>query len=112
MNPETNQNNQNYDELINQLLQKHIFDKEAQSGVNQNDNKAEIQGIKAPASDINTSQDNTNEVQDEDSVQDQAIDNNPNMDQNRADKLTVANQNPNEVDPDEIANREINTASL
>ena len=96
MNPETNQNNQNYDELINQLLQKHIFDKQAQSGINNN-------------------QDNTPEVKDEDSeetVQDQDIDNNPNMDQNRADKLTVANQNPNEVDPDEIANREINTASL
>jgi hypothetical protein len=96
MNPEINQNNQNYDELINQLLQKHIFDKEAQSSINNN-------------------QDNTPEVKDEDSeetVQDQDIDNNPNMDQNRADKLTVANQNPNEVDPDEIANREINTASL
>lgn len=96
MNPEINQNNQNYDELINQLLQKHIFDKHAQNGINNN-------------------QDNTPEVKDEDSeetVQDQDIDNNPNMDQNRADKLTVANQNPNEVDPDEIANREINTASL
>ena len=96
MNPETNQNNQNYDELINQLLQKHIFDKQAQSGINNN-------------------QDNTPEVKDEDSeetIQNQDIDNNPNMDQNRADKLTVANQNPNEVDPDEIANREINTASL
>ena len=96
MNPEINQNNQNYDELINQLLQKHIFDKQAQNGINNN-------------------QDNTPEVKDEDSeetVQDQDIDNNPNMDQNRADKLTVANQNPNEVDPDEIANREINTASL
>ena len=96
MNPEINQNNQNYDELINQLLQKHIFDKQAQSGINNN-------------------QDNTPEVKDEDSeetIQNQDIDNNPNMDQNRADKLTVANQNPNEVDPDEIANREINTASL
>ena len=34
------------------------------------------------------------------------------MDQNRAYKLTVANQNPNEVDPNEIQNREINTSSL
>jgi len=96
MNPTINQNNQNYDELINQLLQKHIFDKKAQSGINNN-------------------QDNTPEVKDEDSeetIQNQDIDNNPNMDQNRADKLTIANQNPNEVDPDEIANREINTASL
>lgn len=96
MNPEINQNNQNYDELINQLLKKHIFDKQAQSSINNN-------------------QDNTPEVKDEDSeetIQNQDIDNNPNMDQNRADKLTVANQNPNEVDPDEIANREINTASL
>ena len=96
MNPEINQNNQNYDELINQLLQKHIFDKQAQNGINNN-------------------QDNTPDVKDEETdepIQNQDIDNNPDMDQNRADKLTVANQNPNEVDPDEIANREINTASL
>jgi len=96
MNPTINQNNQNYDELINQLLQKHIFDKEAQNGINNN-------------------QDNTPEVKDEETdepIQDQDIDNNPNMDQNRADKLTVANQNPNEVDPNEIQNREINTSSL
>lgn len=96
MNPEINRTNQNYDELINQLLQKHIFDKQAQNGINNN-------------------QDNTPDVKDEETdepIQNQDIDNNPDMDQNRADKLTVANQNPNEVDPDEIANREINTASL
>jgi len=64
---------------------------------------------------INNNQDNTPEVKDEETdepIQDQDIDNNPNMDQNRADKLTVANQNPNEVDPNEIQNREINTSSL
>ena len=43
MNPTINQNNQNYDELINQLLQKHIFDKEAQNGINNNqDNTPEV----------------------------------------------------------------------
>ena len=99
MNPTINQDNQNYDELINQLLQKHIFNKQAQDGMNPEDNEDQNQGVQASSTGINMNPDQNPDINpDED----------PDMDPNQVDKQTINNQNPMEMDPTEIAKRKIN----